>query len=365
MLADDPQVEACGLRGFFQDVHELQCGLLDCRNVLEQLRTVVQGEQDRTSAIERAATHDRGVLEIVKDGFERLQVQVNSSMQASNMARVDASNVGIRLQDACNRLLAHDGELEVARAQIAGLQTAAASAREHLEQLSLGASSTNNRLESACRDLSQHTSELATCSSAISCLEERSGRAEEQTRCLSEAHDSTARSLQCLADQTVTPALNQAAEDRAWIARIDSRTQALEVHKADAVEKTSQLLGASNEMLSTLSDLNGRHNDLAIVATLLQEELAETRTEAGADHVRLDDAVRHIAEIQQGKRDQDVVLRRTNDALAEARKVDKSQAEQIATLADLLTALRQGLEVTDGEVCSLQALLEGVPAGEA
>jgi len=290
---------------------------------------------------------------------------VNSSMQASNMARVDASNVGIRVQDACNRLLAHDGELEMARTQVAGLQSAAASAREQLELLTIGASNTNNRLELACKGLSQHTSELATCNNAISCLEERSGLAEEQTRCLSEAHGSTARSLQYLVDQTVTPAINKAAEDRAWIAAIDSRTQALEVHKADAVEKTSQLLGASNAMLSNLTELNGRHNDLAVTTTFLQDELTQTRTEAGVDRVRLDDAVRHIADIQQGKREQDVALRRTNDAVAEVRKVDKAQAEQIASLADLLTALRQGLEVTDGEVCSLQALLEGVPAGEA
>jgi len=364
MIADDPpQAEACGLRGFFQDVHDLQTGLLDCRTVLEQLRNVVQGEQDRISAIERTATHDRGVLEIVKDGFERLQVQVNSSLQASNTARVDAATVGTRLQDACNRLLVHDGELEMARAHVSGLQTAAASAREHLERLTVDASSTNNRLELACKELSQHTSELATCNDAISCLEERSGNADEQTRCLSEAHGSTARSLQYLVDQTVTPAVRKADEDRAWIAALESRIQSLEVHKADAIEKTSQLHGASSAMLDNLNDLNGRHNDMAITTTLLQEELTETRTEAGADRVRLDDAVRHIAEIQQGKREQDVALRRTNDAVAEARKVDTAQAEQIASLADLLTALRQGLEVTDGEVCSLQALLEGVPAG--
>jgi len=363
MLTDDaPKAEACGLRSFFQDVRQLQLGLLDCRNVLEQLRNVVQTEQDRTSAIERAAIHDRGVLEIVKDGFERLQVQVNSSLQASNMARVDASNVSTHLKDVCNRLLVHDGELEMARAQIAGLQTAAASAREHAERLTLDASSTNNRLELAFKDLSQHTSELANCNSAISCLEERSGNAEEQTRCLSEAHGSTARHLQYLVDHTVTPAVKKAAEDHDWIVALDSRTQALEAHKADAVEKISQLHGASNAMLSSLSELSGRHNDLAITTTLLQEELAETRTGAGVDHVRLDDAVRHIAEMQQGKRDQDVALRRTNDPIAEARKVDKAQAEQMASLADMLTALRQGLTGTDGEVCSLQALLEGVPA---
>jgi len=338
MLTDDaPKAEACGLRSFFQDVRQLQLGLLDCRNVLEQLRNVVQTEQDRTSAIERAAIHDRGVLEIVKDGFERLQVQVNSSLQASNMARVDASNVSTHLKDVCNRLLVHDGELEMAPAQIADLQTAAA-------------------LTISRRRF------LANCNSAISCLEERSGNAEEQTRCLSEAHGSTARHLQYLVDHTVTPAVKKAAEDHDWIVALDSRTQALEAHKADAVEKISQLHGASNAMLSSLSELSGRHNDLAITTTLLQEELAETRTGAGVDHVRLDDAVRHIAEMQQGKRDQDVALRRTNDAIAEARKVDKAQAEQMASLADMLTALRQGLTGTDGELCSLQALLEGVPA---
>jgi chromosome segregation ATPase len=337
MLADDPQAEACGLRTFFQDVHELQSGLLDCRNVLEQLRNVVQGEQERTSAIERAAIHDRGVLEIVKDGFERLQVQVNSSLQASNMARVDASNVSTHLKDACNRLLVHDGELEMAPAQIADLQTAAA-------------------LTISRRRF------LANCNNAISCLEERSGNAEEQTRCLSEAHGSTARSLQHLVDDTVTPAIKKAAEDRAWIAALDSRTQVLEAHKSDAIEKTSQLHGASNAMLSSLTDLSSQHNDLFITTTPLQEELAETRTGVGVDHVRLDDAVRHIAEMQQGKRDQDVALRHTNDAIAEARKVDKAQAEQVASLADMLTALRQGLTGTDGGVCSLQALLEGVPA---
>jgi len=338
MLTDDaPKAEACGLRSFFQDVRQLQLGLLDCRNVLEQLRNVVQTEQDRTSAIERAAIHDRGVLEIVKDGFERLQVQVNSSLQASNMARVDASNVSTHLKDVCNRLLVHDGELEMAPAQIADLQTAAA-------------------LTISRRRF------LANCNNAISCLGERSGNAEEQTRCLSEAHGSTARSLQHLVDDTVTPAIKKAAEDRAWIAALDSRTQVLEAHKSDAIEKTSQLHGASNAMLSSLTDLSSQHNDLFITTTPLQEELAETRTGVGVDHVRLDDAVLHIAEMQQGKRDQDVALRRTNDPIAEARKVDKAQAEQMASLADMLTALRQGLTGTDGEVCSLQALLEGVPA---
>mmetsp|Transcript_94536 Transcript_94536/g.305239 ORF Transcript_94536/g.305239 Transcript_94536/m.305239 type:complete len:366 (+) Transcript_94536:66-1163(+) len=365
MYGTAPEGEICELSRFFHDVHELQAGLREARSSLRELRVVVQGEQDRTAAIEAAALADHQRLAKAGEDLVNLRRQVEQALGMGNAARRDAAAVGDRLQEACGQLASHHAELAAVHSRLEEHDATANVSRQQLDVLGGGTTDAHSRLDRAFSDLTRQTDELSACHNTAACLEERLAAAEERALALSVAHDETVSRLQSVVESMIKPASDKAAEDRAVLTSVEERVLVLEAQSAESDSRAVQLTTAADLAAADLQDLQGRCSELMVATRFLQDEAAQAGVEAKADREQLSDACRWIGSLQDGAREMGVALRRAHDEVTEVRKDAEQQAGQIAALADLLAALRQGVAVTDGEICSLQDLLEGVPCGTA
>jgi len=357
--------EACELSGFFHDVHEIQAGLREAWDSLRDLRYLVQGEQDRASAIEAAAKDDHDRLLETGERLANLKRQVEHALSIGNLAIKDSADAGARLTQACCQLGNHDGQLTDLRARLETLEHKAGQSGDHIEHLRGTTTDAHSRLDAVLGNLQQHAGELRGCQGAAARLEERLSVAEDHSRSLSTAHDETVNSLSNLVNLTINPALEKAEEDRTWLHAVDARVVALEACSAELEDKTAQLAKAGDLARADLQDLRSRAGELTTSTRQMQDELTQASIEARADREQLDDACRHIKELQAGARETSFALRRARQEVADVQKDNRQRTEQVHGLAEELAALGHGLSVTDGEVCSLEALLEGVPSQAA
>lgn len=353
----------CELGVFFRDVHELQVGLREVRDAVSNLRVVAQEEQGRSTEIEAAAKADHVLLVETGERVADLKRQVEQALFVGHSACKDVAAVSGQVHDARNRLGDQEGQLAAALMSIEELRGALKSSSADLAAAGGRAADAHARLDAVHRDLRLHAEELGSGGSSVACLEERLSAAEAEAQRLAAAHGETAGALRGLAESTVRRALERAGEDRACLRALEARAAALEARRAGSDEHAAQLAAGGRAAAADLRALQDRVGELAAAARLVQEQLAQTRAELEAERERGDGARRSIRALQEGSQSFNAALHRTHDEVTGVLRDGRQRAEQIHCLADDLAALGHGLEITDGEVCSLQALLEGVPSG--
>uniref|UniRef100_A0A7S4R523 Uncharacterized protein n=1 Tax=Alexandrium monilatum TaxID=311494 RepID=A0A7S4R523_9DINO len=239
----------------------------------------------------------------------------------------------------------------------------AAMSKARVDDVEGGAAHAHARLDSAVRDIRCHAEGLGTCNSSTARLGERLAAAEARAQHLAALHDGTAAGLRDLAEVTVRQALGRAEEDRALLRGVDARAAELEARCAEADGLTTRLAAEGRGAAADLRAVQARIDELDEAAHLLRDDLARERSRSEADRAELQDAGRSVGSLQDEVRTVNAALRRAQEEVAGVRRDGRQQAEQLRALADDLAGISHGLQLTDGEVCGLQALLKGLPSG--
>lgn len=281
------------------DVQELRDGLREARETLQKMTIVMQGEQERVAAIEAGLAADRKRLNDTAEGLTFARRQSDQASVLANKARQEAGEIRDRMQQASERIDSHTVDIASACARIQAMEGAAATANDRLGSLDGGTTDAHARINATSRELGQHGDELRSCRDLTTSLQDRIAAAEELGRQVVNAQQSAAENLR-------------------------------------------------------------RLNELAAAEFQLEDFVAKATEEATAERERVANATLQIGSLQEHAKEVHSALVRVKVEVEEGRGERRQQSDQVATMADLIAALRHGLEVTDGEICSLRDVFNGV-----
>lgn len=342
------------------DVQELRDGLREARETLQKMTIVMQGEQERVAAIEAGLAADRKRLNDTAEGLTFARRQSDQASVLANKARQEAGEIRDRMQQASERIDSHTVDIASACARIQAMEGAAATANDRLGSLDGGTTDAHARINATSRELGQHGDELRSCRDLTTSLQDRIAAAEELGRQVVNAQQSAAENLRQLLDTRINPALVQGAEDRTQLGVVGTRLADLEIRAEKIDEETFQLRLSRDQATTERENLSGRLNELAAAEFQLEDFVAKATEEATAERERVANATLQIGSLQEHAKEVHSALVRVKVEVEEGRGERRQQSDQVATMADLIAALRHGLEVTDGEICSLRDVFNGV-----
>lgn len=337
---------------------ELRHGLDSARETIQKLSHVIQAEQDRSSAIEKAAKADRDVLTETADRLQRLKLQVEQDGRSLHGARKDLAATTSGLATARGRLDDHDVSSAHALARLESLDGVTANLHDRTKMLEA-------RMGEACKEQvatnsthERHDDELHACRASLSTLQRSLGESDQRASDLHSAHGNTSNTLSRALDMTVAPALERAEVERQRLDHTGSRVETLEALGQEHGAHAACLQEASDTSTRDLQELQRQLGDVTLAVRALQDGLGRQMVSSKEDRTQIDDSCRHVQALQTDLQSTSSLVRRLRGEVADERKAGLSRGSRVDGVVDALIATRDGAQGTNDEVGDIRALLE-------
>lgn len=345
---------ACSRRAY----DDLRHGLDSARKTIQDLSHVIQAEQDRSSAIEKAAKMDRDVLTDTVDRLQKLKLQVEQDGRSLHGARKDLAATTSGLRTACGRLHDHDvssahalARLESTDGVTANLHNRTKMLEARMEEAGKAQAVTNSTHE-------RHDDQLHACRASLSSLQRSLGESDQRASDLHGAHGDTSKTLSRALDITIAPALDRAEAERQRLDETGSRVETLEALGQDHSSHAACLQEASDTSGRDLQELRRQLGDVTLAVRALQDGLGRHMAIAKEDRTQIGDSCRHVQALQEDLQSTGSLVRRLRGEVADERKAGLNRGVRVDGVVDALVSTRGGALDTNDEVGDIRALLE-------
>jgi len=340
-------------------IDDLHDGLRAAKGTIQHLTHVLQGEQERASALEASLVVERARVDDLTEKAKNAKLRDDQHLHTMHALRKDLLAMEGSMREAVSRLGEHHGMHGATSEQLRSLGDGHGSTCRQLEGLEQHAVDIRRDLDQIAQQAREGIEQLR--SDLTQRLDEVSAEASERLQRLSGDQQQTSRRLQEVVDTIVAPMCKQVEQCVARLdlteeelARLGSQgashrecTDALQNHAADLTAETESLR-------ARLDGLHALHRDLSAV-------VEGATADVQVHHDRLDVTSCAVDGFRESEREMHSLLRQARADAAEACSAVAEQKAFGQKLVGELEALRHGLEVTDGEVQDIRALLE-VPA---
>mmetsp|Transcript_51589 Transcript_51589/g.145412 ORF Transcript_51589/g.145412 Transcript_51589/m.145412 type:complete len:384 (-) Transcript_51589:253-1404(-) len=328
------------------------------RDTLEALRAVVQGEQERSSAIEARAAAEHARVGELGEGLRTLKTKSDETVRNVHLLGKGLLGAERRVEEAHGRANGHDSGAATAASRLSQLEDAVARAEQRLGMLDNGAGALRAALGASDAAAMREAAKLSNLQDEVATLRRLLGETDERARDLHDAHRETSGSLHHARELMISPALQRAEQERCRLDEALSRVEALELSGAETAAECSQLHATSDQTLADLEDFHHQFNGVAASTRFLLDGLASANMDAKADHESLEAARLAINGLREDAAAANSSLTRLRMDVSEVRADCGQRDVQVSNLASSVTALEAGVKATDGEVCDLRELLE-------
>eukprot|EP00929_Paragymnodinium_shiwhaense_P106394 TRINITY_DN71724_c0_g1_i1.p1 TRINITY_DN71724_c0_g1~~TRINITY_DN71724_c0_g1_i1.p1 ORF type:complete len:417 (+),score=130.11 TRINITY_DN71724_c0_g1_i1:83-1333(+) len=333
-------------------------------HTLQNLTTVLQGEQERAGKIEASADADRERLRAVESAVEILRIRMDENLLATHAVRKDTAAAHEKIAEVCSRLSEHDARHGAIHASLDELRAGAGSCVQRLADLEDASRRLDSKAQALEADAARQQAQHSATTTLAGALDGRLSAAEAAAAALNAAHQATAQALRDALERTLRPLERCVKEEAARLEDALRRLQGLERQSMAAADDAGQLaastqlqsqgivslserLGAAEALLKSVQ---AGQNSLSASSRKLQEQLSDERA--------------RIDLLAAGDKETGSMLRKARQEANLAVADCQQRAKQMDSLAGQVAALRAGVEATDGEVGELRALLDVPRAGE-
>jgi len=340
---------------------QLQAKVDWAHDMVQKVTTVMQAEQERSSAIEAAAAADRVRLEKAESGLRSLKLSIDSNAIAIHHLRKDLSTIGKHLDETADRVTAHDANIDSLGDRVGALEEKVDGVGHQVDQVGQAAQDLRSALAATDATASSQATELCSCQKTMANLQDRLHQACNRLLAVEAAQEATADTLHRTLEETLMPAVAMAESERLRLDQVGAQVAALEAQGEKLDEHVTHLQAASETAMRKLEDHQQHLGAVQAAWETLGSDVAHDRAKAKEDRILIDDSSRHITVLEQDLLDIRAVCRSVRGEVADLTADSQQREAQVGRVVNSLTCLREDWERTDIKTSGLEAFVEKVP----
>lgn len=335
---------------------ELQDGLSDLQEQLRKILVVVQGEQERASAIEKSIASDHATILELDQRVASGKSFREKDLLTTNMHRKDINALEFGLAEACKRLDAHDVELDVVRSRLLEFERSADAGKDAFEGIAIDLVDIRQVQALHAQESLRMASLTNASSRSIEKLETLLGEVHVGLGVLQLDHDRTTSSHQDLS-RSLEEMTTKVHAETLRLSDACCQLSGLEHQGVATVASTTDLHTKKDQIIAQLDSVVER-----VVAATSRMDALETEfqrvvaVERGHSQ-QLDDANRHIHDLDASGREMAGHLKQMRADLHDFHATLRKREEQTVGVVKSLATVNHNMKIIDEQVLDVQTML--------